>query len=174
MSWPLLVLVAATSCVAFVEGRVGLLNTYSHQTSGDVYIKDEKTIVIKNFKYDGKGPDAFFYVGSRLPVGAKTGVMVPYPTGGADKDTALDEFTGDLDVVLTLPGDLKTTDLKWLSVWCRQFKVNFADIKFPDHHHDAAHANPEPENSAPNKSQVSILSIVATIALPIFSRIFFV
>ena len=33
---------------------------------------------------------------------------------------------------MTLPGDLKPKDIKWLSVWCRQFKVNFGDVFFPD------------------------------------------
>lgn len=27
---------------------------------------------------------------------------------------------------------MKATDLKWLSVWCRQFSVNFGDVVFPD------------------------------------------
>ena len=33
---------------------------------------------------------------------------------------------------LTLPDHLKTTDLKWLSVWCRAFRVNFGDMFFPE------------------------------------------
>ena len=33
---------------------------------------------------------------------------------------------------LTLPGDLKPKEIKWLSVWCREFKVNFGDLFFPD------------------------------------------
>ena len=31
-----------------------------------------------------------------------------------------------------MPGDLKPKDIKWLSVWCRQFKVNFGDVFVPD------------------------------------------
>ena len=27
---------------------------------------------------------------------------------------------------------MKTTDLKWLSVWCRRFAVNFGDMFFPE------------------------------------------
>ena len=33
---------------------------------------------------------------------------------------------------MTLPKHLKTTDLKWLSVWCRLFKFNFGEVFFPD------------------------------------------
>ena len=32
---------------------------------------------------------------------------------------------------LTLPTNLRVTDLQWLSVWCRAFKKNFGDIFFP-------------------------------------------
>ena len=38
----------------------------------------------------------------------------------------------DEEVVLTLPDNLKATDIKWLSVWCRKFEVNFGDIFFPE------------------------------------------
>ena len=31
-----------------------------------------------------------------------------------------------------MPGDLKPKEIKWLSVWCREFKVNFGDVFFPD------------------------------------------
>ena len=27
---------------------------------------------------------------------------------------------------------MKSTDLKWISVWCRRFAVNFGDMIFPD------------------------------------------
>ena len=32
--------------------------------------------------------------------------------------------------MLTLPPEYEVSDLKWLSVWCRRFSVNFGDIKF--------------------------------------------
>ena len=33
---------------------------------------------------------------------------------------------------MTLPKTLKATDIKWLSVWCRAFQVNFGDLTFPE------------------------------------------
>ena len=36
------------------------------------------------------------------------------------------------EIHLTLPNDLKTSDLKWLSVWCRAFRVDFGHVMFPD------------------------------------------
>ena len=52
------------------------------------------------------------------------------------------------DITLTLPQDVKTTELKWLSVWCRAFRVNFGDIFFPSNLvlEDEGSAEPEGGN----------------------------
>ena len=42
---------------------VGKLSTRYHDVSGDVYAVDDRTLVIKQFVYDGSGPDSFFLVG---------------------------------------------------------------------------------------------------------------
>ena len=76
----------------------------------------------------GKAPDAFFYVGTELPVGESTGTLVPYPIG---TDGVLVEYDGSVDVIITLPENINAADVKWLSVWCRQYAVNFGDITFP-------------------------------------------
>ena len=34
-------------------------------------------------------------------------------------------------IVLTLPDGVKVNDLKWISVWCRRFAINFGDFIFP-------------------------------------------
>lgn len=34
---------------------LGKLNTYFHQVTGDVYVVDDHTFLIKNFHYDGLG-----------------------------------------------------------------------------------------------------------------------
>ena len=75
----------------------------------------------------GLGPDAFFYVGRTLPV-EETGILVPYP--GSSTSEKLLAHDGSTDIILTLPGDLKTSEIKWLSVWCPQFAVSFGDVKF--------------------------------------------
>ena len=36
-------------------------------------------------------------------------------------------FKGDRDLLLTVPDNVKVTDLKWISLWCRQFGVNFGE-----------------------------------------------
>ena len=35
------------------------------------------------------------------------------------------------DILLTLPGTLKIRDIKWLSVWCKRFTVNYGEIYIP-------------------------------------------
>ena len=35
------------------------------------------------------------------------------------------------DIVLTLPSGKTLKDVRWLSVWCRAFDVNFGEISFP-------------------------------------------
>ena len=41
------------------------MQTIWHDVAGTVQIVDDKTLVIRNFVYDGEGPDAFFTVGVR-------------------------------------------------------------------------------------------------------------
>ena len=41
-------------------------------------------------------------------------------------------LTGQVPIVLTLPQNITVSDLKWISVWCRQFSINFGDFVFDD------------------------------------------
>merc|ERR1712154_4543 len=105
--------------------RVGEIRTLQYDVSGRLYVVDEYTLKIEDFNYNGKGPDAFFYVGeSGGPSGA--GTMVPYPEGS---DTVLTK-ADKIDITLRLPTGVTSTKLKWLSVWCRQYSVNFGDVMF--------------------------------------------
>ena len=44
--------------------KIGDISTLHHAVSGEVFAVDEKTLIVKNFNYDGGGPDAFFWVGT--------------------------------------------------------------------------------------------------------------
>jgi len=125
-----IVLLFVSAVVA--EIPLGELTTKAHGVGGSLYAKDEHTLVVKNFKYDGQGPDAFFWVGKE-GVPSPNGILVPYPTPEKPiedlKDApVLKGFDGKEDVTITLPENLKVSDLKWFSVWCRQYSVNFADV----------------------------------------------
>ena len=41
-------------------------------------------------------------------------------------------FTGQVPIVLTLPPNISVSELKWISVWCRQFSINFGDFVFDE------------------------------------------
>ena len=45
------------------------------------------------------------------------------------------------------------SDLKWISVWCRAFKVNFGDLYFPADLEIEAHAEPEGEAESEAESE---------------------
>ena len=117
---------------------VAELRTLAHGVKGKLYAMDEKTLIVKNFGYDGQGPDAFFWVGTS-GVPSDEGTILPYPFTGKfykydDDDAPVLKWYFDetKDLKLTLPDDLKVSDLKWFSVWCRQYSVNFGDLIFPE------------------------------------------
>ena len=131
-------LVALSSNVLGKEVMVGEFTNSQHGVGGRVYLIDEKTLLIKGFTYDGGGPDAFFWAGTEGSP-SSVGNLLPYPFEGkfyAYEDQAAPilsgTFSGEKDIKLTLPETLKSTDIKWLSVWCRAFSVNFGDVIFPN------------------------------------------
>ena len=76
--------------------------------------------------YDGAGPDAYFYAGERgQPSG--NGIHI------ADDKGTLDILTSyrNEDIVLTLPGGKTLRTIRWLSVWCDAFGVNFGEVRIP-------------------------------------------
>lgn len=103
--------------------------------SGEVEIKDEKTIIIKNFVYDGEGPDAFFIVGTDSDtVDASKAIPVPYPAHEPqtllelkDDIDILPAFTGT-DLTLIMPEGVDAFKVKWLSVYCRQYDIDFGHV----------------------------------------------
>jgi hypothetical protein len=117
-----------------------MINIY-HDIRGTVYAVGDNKILIKGFNYDGEGPDAFFLAGeqgekpnSRF---TKDDLVLPYPFSGShysytDSDIPiLQQFNGDRDVLLTLPPGRSVRNLRWLAVWCRDYKVNFGYVTFP-------------------------------------------
>ena len=130
--------------VAFCDGftintptEVGKLVNYHHDIGGTVYIIDEKTLLIKGFEYDGAGPDAFFLAGtSEKPM--EGGTVLPYPYEGEayeydDKSIPiLKKSDGTQNIELTLPSGVEMKSIRWLSVWCRAFTMDFGSLIFPE------------------------------------------
>jgi len=120
------------------ETFLGELKTIEHDISGKLFALDEKTLVIKNFVYDGKAPDAFFWAGTEGAKPQDEGKISPYSIGNGATGYSSNQlerlekkFDGSEDVKITLPGNLKVSDLKWFSIWCRKYSVNMGEFIFP-------------------------------------------
>ena len=70
--------------------KAGDFHNKAHGISGEVYIKDEQHLVIKGFSYDGAGPDAFFWAGTK-GVPSTVGTILPYPFKGVFYDDYEDQ-----------------------------------------------------------------------------------
>ncbi|XP_014613047.1 PREDICTED: protein Skeletor, isoforms B/C [Polistes canadensis] len=110
--------------------EIGSFAKYAHGIKGIIYAADDTTIFIKGFSYDGTGPDAYFWVGnSSRP--SPNGYIVPYPEDYKGRDPPVLKAYDNTDIVLKLPQGKRLRDIKWLSVWCRRFTVDFGDIFIP-------------------------------------------
>jgi hypothetical protein len=103
----------------------GFISLAHKVSSGAVIIKNSRTILIKNFNYDGAGPDAYFLVGKGEP-NAK-GRKIPDENGSYD---VLQGYENQ-DIELLLPADLTWKDVDYLSVYCIAFKHNFGYVQIP-------------------------------------------
>jgi len=166
-------LLSALAAASAEPVKIGDIETLHHAVSGELWALDDKTLQVKNFVYDGAGPDAFFWVGSEgSPAStdeSKTAILA-HPFKGvhyAYRDDSAPVLTAasNEQVTLILPEHMKVSDLKWFSVWCRKFTVDFGNIIFDgsaiqpsdslpaplapvDNHVDEAAAEPEPESEA--------------------------
>ncbi|XP_028028107.1 protein Skeletor, isoforms B/C isoform X2 [Bombyx mandarina] len=109
---------------------IGHLTQYAHGIRGTVYAVDESTVFIKGFAYDGTGPDAYFWVGDS-PQPSPEGTLVPYPEDYSSRDPPILSAHSNTDILLKLPAGKRLRDIKWISVWCRRFTVNFGDVFIP-------------------------------------------
>ena len=95
--------------------KIGELETFQHGVSGEVFVLDEQTLVVKNFNYDGAGPDAFFLVGTEgTPdkTDESTTAILAHPFQGIhyqyrDQEAPILEAALNTQVVLTLPPNMK-------------------------------------------------------------------
>jgi hypothetical protein len=122
---------------------VGPLERLIHLDNGTVYMLSDSTLLIKNLVYDGEGPDAFFLAGTEgaRPSDSQPSSLVVLPHAApraaarlAYSDPAipaLPAFTGGQELVLRLPEGVTVSSLRWLSLWCRDFGVNFGHVTFP-------------------------------------------
>jgi len=136
------------------QKKIGSLSTLKHAVNGDLYALDEKTLMVKNFNYDGAGPDAFFWVGTEgspdSPINIDKTAILAHPYQGQHysyNDSApVLKASSQETLTLVLPPNLRVSDLKWFSVWCRLFGVDFGNLMIPaDFEAPGAIPEPEPE-----------------------------
>jgi len=116
--------------------KTGTFTNHYHGIGGTVYTKGKNMLIIKGFTYDGTGPDVFFLVGTQGSP-SDSGTILSYPYKGKHYEyndenapTLKEKFSGNMEVRLVLPPALTVMNIKWISVWCREFSVNFGDVIF--------------------------------------------
>ncbi|XP_037876516.1 uncharacterized protein LOC101743955 isoform X4 [Bombyx mori] len=106
---------------------LGPLSQLHHGVRGRVYAVDSKTLFIQDFHYDGEGPAAYFYVGKSKSPDAAGATRLRDERGGAG---ALRRYRGE-PVTISLSDGLTLKDIRWFSVWCDEYAVNFGDVSIP-------------------------------------------
>jgi len=83
-------------------------------------------LLIKNFKYTGHGPAATFWVGTKGNQPSTDGILLQAKD---QKYSTLGAYDGTQpDIELSLPPNVKVSDLKWISIWCKEFSKSFGDV----------------------------------------------
>jgi len=114
-----------------------------HPLSGELWALDEETLEFRKFVYDGEGPDAFFILGTQtaspdpnlndaIPLPYYNYEAVPIQQRFYINDPSipvLPQFRNQT-IKLNLPPGLKVSDLQWLSLYCRDFDIDFGNVKF--------------------------------------------
>lgn len=110
------------TCTA-LDARVGqsaMLRTLSHAVSGQAVIVDDCTIEIRNFTYDGGGPNVVVYVDRDLNFANP--LIISANLSGTT-------FTGET-LTVQLPESASLDDARAIAIWCTDFDVNFGDGVF--------------------------------------------
>ena len=73
---------------------------------------------------------------SNVPDETKTKILAhPYVEPGyyeyRDQSAPILKGAAKEQITLRLPENMKVGDIKWLSVWCRKFSVDFGNLIFP-------------------------------------------
>jgi len=184
------VLVALAATVAADNVKIGELKTLQHGVSGEVWALDESKLTVKNFNYDGTGPDAFFWVGTegtpKSPGDESKTAILAHPFKGVhyeyrNLDAPLLGASTNEQVTLTLPPHMKVSDLKWLSVWCREFSIDFGSLTFsPEPHGGSANANANTNtnanadanpNTSANANAIAIFGSLASLVVALLLAI---
>ena len=124
------------ACAPAVEAEpvsIGNLITRNHDVEGEVVFISESVLEIRNFRFDGSAPAAFFWADTRSnPSSAGFKLLDAAPTNkcGAEKLPGAD---GSQTFTIEFPEGTTVRDVLGgsISVWCEQFSANFGEIIIP-------------------------------------------
>ena len=125
------------SPVASNDVRVGPLSENAHGVKGYLTFTSDSSLVLSDFSYDGLGPQSFFLVGTSGSPG-EGGTIISYPADGMaynyfdEEAPILRRSFSNEDLMLILPENIKADQVAWVSVWCREFSVDFGSIMVPE------------------------------------------
>ena len=131
---------------SFYPKKIGAISqlTY-HPLAGDLYAVDDNTLEFDTFTYDGQGPDAFFIIGLQTASDTPNlndAYVVPYGSGPGGRPLSRNAYSindNDIPVLprfdqervqLKLPPGVQVSDVQWLSLFCRDFNIDFGNVKF--------------------------------------------
>ena len=114
-----------------------------HPLSGELWALDEDTLEFRKFVYDGEGPDAFFILGTQtaqarpnlqdaVPLPYFNQVAVPIQRRYYIDDPNIPKLPKfrNQTIKLKLPPGIKVSDLQWLSLYCRDYDIDFGNVRF--------------------------------------------
>jgi len=105
-------------------GRTAAFETFFHGVAGTLEVIDDCTIEVRDFDYDGQGPDVFFHASRARAYEASDAFII-----GPRLDGTV--WQGDV-LTLTIPEGQSLDTFDSLSVWCFDFAINFGDVFFGD------------------------------------------
>ncbi|XP_076317148.1 protein Skeletor, isoforms B/C-like [Tachypleus tridentatus] len=117
---------AAGDTTKYFGTYIGDFKTNAHEVRGKVYAASSTTFYISEFYYDGKGPDAVFWVGNTEHPSPQ-GEIVPNNLG-SEKNIGT---KSNRNITITLPTGKTINQFKWLSVWSRQEAFDYGHVVIP-------------------------------------------
>ncbi|XP_013778300.1 protein Skeletor, isoforms B/C-like [Limulus polyphemus] len=109
------------------SAKIGPLTHTAHGVSSEpIMVMDAQTFIVPNFKYDGQGPAAYWWVSS----GSQQNGLGTQLTDEKNSEAPLKRYNGKT-VVISLPDDKTIYDYDWFGVWCEEFSVDFGHVRIP-------------------------------------------
>jgi hypothetical protein len=117
---------------------IGNLPTWEHAVGGRFCVINETTIVIRNFYYDGAGPDAHLYwypdgfTSSNIPRSGNGGNFISHPNTQRDNGRfPQNGYVLNATLQFSLPEGVYACDLAVFTIWCRAANSHFTTIDIP-------------------------------------------